>query len=174
MSTERGGIALPSAIGNVNRPNTRERLLCVDDGQAFDYVSSGNESAFTVNEESSPVDHLNDELPLFINPSAENGHDGVLYALNGQDENLSPATSSKNRKAKKKADNKPANKTLDDSHNSGVLLIANDGKAVGCHTSHQSSSTISISCPQVDSVGAKQEVPQPPKRDSSSPPPSQE
>ena len=164
-SIEGNRIALPSINGNVYRPNTGNRLLRVDNGQTFDYVSGGDESAFTINKKSSPVDQLKDELLFVVEPSAQDRHDGVLYSFNGQNESLSSATSSKSKKAKKKAGNKTDKKASDDSHSSGVLLIANDGKAVGCKTSHQSLSTISISCPEVDSVGTKQEVPQPTKRD---------
>jgi hypothetical protein len=170
------GISLPSALGNVYSPNTRDWLLRINNGQTFDYMSSRDESAFTVNEESSSIDQLNGELPLIIKFSAENGNDSVLYALNGQNESLGSTTSGgsrKSRKAKKKTDNDTASKSSNDSHSSGVLLIANDGKAIGCNTTHRTS-TIAISCPDVDPVSLETEAPQSPKHDPSSPPPSRE
>ena len=172
MSLEINRLALPRAVWNVdghdawNWPFQRRRL------EVFDNVGGSDEITLLVNEESGPVDQLKRE-PAQDKFPAEHRDDRMLYSLNGQDEGVG-ALPSRDRKAPKKKERNKDVKATSDSHNSGVLSIANDGKAIGCDTSDKSSSTVVVSCPQIDAAGAQKEAHPSSTHDQPTPPPSQE
>lgn len=165
MNLEVDRISLPFIVRGVDSQYAGNRSFRSNHIQISDHVPSSNEMAVFVNEKSSPIYKLNSEYPILIEASAQNGNNRTLDAVDRQDEPLAPVASTKSKNARKKSDiSKDANEVAK-SHNSGVLVLQNDGKAVGCDTTKQSSSTISISCPQVDSVKLHQEDPQSSKRD---------
>lgn len=170
---EARSFSIPSIHRNVDGGNAGHWLLGRDDLQSADYMGSRNEMTLTVNEEPGSFDDLHDELATFIESPAQDWNNAALGFLNGQNERVTSSTLPTDKKTEKKKSQEGV-KSVDESHNSGVLVIANDGKGVGC-TTQTSSSTMSISCPQVEaSRPAHQQVPQSSKHDSSSPPPSQE
>jgi hypothetical protein len=136
-------------------------------------VSSGDEIAVFIDEESRSVNELHRELTSGIELPTKNGDHRVLHALNGQDETIGTIPR-QTKQAPKKREQKQDAKDTNKSHTSGVLSIANDGKAIGCDVSDKPSSTVYVLCPQIDSVGARKEARPLTIRDPQAQPPSQE
>ena len=154
------GVPLPSNKRDVDRHDAGNRARSVDDLQIRNHVRGSEEVSFIINKEPSPIYQLHNELLVFIEFPAQYWNDGSFDAVDGQNESLGSTAPVRSGKGKTKKDNPKKPNTANDSYTHGVLTLANDGKAIGCDTAKPSSSTISISCPQIDSVGLHQEAPQ--------------
>jgi hypothetical protein len=171
FDVKRSCVSFPSIVRNVDCHGARNGTLKSNLFKVRNHVCSRNEVAGVVNKKPSAIGQLAIKLPLDSEGSAEHGYDGLLYSVNRMDEGVGlgrQAQGDKKHKAEKKekAETRPPT--------SGSMVIQNDGKFTGCVASHDSSSSISLSCPQIDSVGAHREAPQKAKRDPSVQPPSQE
>jgi len=157
-ATKSYGVSLPSIIRNVDRHDTWSRASGADDLQVRNHVRSGEKVSFVINKEPSSVYQLHSELIVLVKLPAQYWDDGRFDLVDGQNESLGATAPVGSGKGKAKKDNPKKANTANDSHTHGVLTLANDGKAIGCDTAKPSSSTISISCPQIDSVGLHQEA----------------
>jgi hypothetical protein len=169
MKVKLDRFALPPAVRNVDGLNARG-----DSIESLDHVSIGKEMSDSVNEKSGSLNQLNRELSFVIDPAANDRNDGVLYALNTQNESIVPPAPAKRRKNAKKHDAQESKDASTDLHTSGTLSITNDGKAIGCETTIPSPATLAIWCPQVDPVALSKPTPQETKHDPPAQPPSQE
>jgi hypothetical protein len=169
MKVKSDRFALPSAVRNVDGLNARGESI-----ESLDHVSIGKEMSNSVDEESGSLNQLNRELSFVIDRAANDRNDGVLYALNTQNESVAPPAPAKRRKNAKKHDAQESKDTSTDPHTSGTLSITNDGKAIGCETTTPSSATLAIWCPQIDPVALSKPTPQETKHDPPVQPPSQE
>jgi len=173
MGWEINRLTVPSIIRFIDRHDARDRSLQGRGHEVIDNVASGNEITGIVNKESGAVDQLKRELSAQIEFPTQYRENRVLYSLNRQDESVGTGLG-QHAQAPEKKEQKKDLKSTGDPHTSGVLSIKNDGKAVGCDVSGKTSSAIIVVCPQIDSVGAHKEAPQPTKHDPSNVPPSRE
>jgi hypothetical protein len=172
------GASLPSAIGDINRHDAWVNDIRSKFHEVVSYMPCCQEMPDRINHESSTIDQFNIEPSSPIFGAAHYWNDGMFDAFNRREElvSLSPigASDQNKKKSKKQQQSQESTAQVDHSHDSGPLVLPNDGKPIGCDVSHPSSASIAISCPQIDSVGAHKEVPQATKHDPSIPPPSQE
>jgi hypothetical protein len=172
FDVERGSVSFPSVVGYVDRHDARNRTLKSNLLEVCNHMGSRDEVTQVVDEKPSAIGQLAIELPLKVHRPAQYGYDGFLYAINRVDENVVPILGGQEQGNKKQKDKKKEKTAVP--HTSGNMMVQNDGRFMGCIVSHESSSSISLSCPQIDSVGAHKEAPQQTKRDPSTPPPSRE
>jgi hypothetical protein len=170
-------LPLPAFIRDVNRHHAAsvEWIFGKLPEIVYDVRSRQKMSAY-INNESGTVDQLDREHALLVLAATHYWNDGMFNFFNRQDETVLISQLSKDGvdKKKKKQRSQVSASVTGDSHDSGSLVLRNDGTSIGCDVSHPSQSAISIVCPRIDSVGAHKEAPQPTKRDSSTLPPSQE